>query len=45
MLQKFQNLKELNEHTVALFIQIANESISAKNRFSVALTGGSSPKD
>ncbi|WP_194778393.1 6-phosphogluconolactonase [Pararhodonellum marinum] len=43
MLEKFQNLEALNERTAKLFIQIANEAISEKGRFTVALTGGSSP--
>lgn len=44
MLEKFQNLKELNEHAADRIIQLANESIDANGRFTVALTGGSSPK-
>lgn len=43
MIKKFKNLEILNEHTADLFIQIANKSISERGRFTVALTGGSSP--
>lgn len=45
MLKIFKNLKDLNKHTADLFIRIANESISEKGSFTVALTGGSSPND
>lgn len=45
MLEKFNTLSELNEHVADRFMQLANESIAEKNRFTIALTGGSSPKE
>jgi 6-phosphogluconolactonase len=44
MFEKFQNQEALNLRAAALFIQIANKSIKEKGRFTVALTGGSSPQ-
>jgi len=44
MIKKFESLEKLNEHTADLFVRIANKAISEKGRFTVALTGGSSPK-
>lgn len=43
MVKKFNDLKQLNEEAVQLFIQTAREAIENKGRFTVALTGGSSP--
>ncbi|MFD2035404.1 6-phosphogluconolactonase [Belliella marina] len=45
MLEKFNTIIELNEHVAELFMQLANKSIAEKNRFTIALTGGSSPKE
>jgi 6-phosphogluconolactonase len=44
MFEKFHNPESLNLRAAALFIQIANKSIKEKGRFTVALTGGSSPQ-
>ncbi len=43
MVKKYNDLKQLNEEAVQLFIQTAREAIENKGRFTVALTGGSSP--
>jgi len=44
MLQVFEDLTDLNTAAANLFIQAANEAIAERGRFTVALTGGSSPK-
>jgi len=43
-LQVFPNEDALAAHAADLFAQAAREAISARGRFTVALTGGSSPK-
>lgn len=43
MLKKFSDLARLNEEAAQLFIQTAKEAIERNGRFTVALTGGSSP--
>lgn len=43
MIKTFKNLEELSLAGAELFVQIANDSIKKRGRFSVALTGGSSP--
>ncbi len=43
MVRKFNDLAQLNEAAAQLFIQTASEAIRENGRFSVALTGGSSP--
>jgi 6-phosphogluconolactonase len=40
----FNNENEVLDALAAHFVQIANEAISAKGKFSVALSGGNSPK-
>jgi len=40
----FNNEDEVLDALAAHFVQLANESISSKGKFSVALSGGSSPK-
>lgn len=43
MLKKFSDLALLNEEAAQLFVQTAKEAIEKNGRFTVALTGGSSP--
>ncbi len=43
MVKKFNDLEQLNEEAAQLFIQAAREAIEKNGRFTVALTGGSSP--
>lgn len=43
MLKRFSGLGRLNEEAAQLFIQTAKEAIEKNGRFTVALTGGSSP--
>ncbi|WP_262248752.1 6-phosphogluconolactonase [Parapedobacter soli] len=43
MLKKFNALAQLNEEAAQLFVQTAQEAIEKNGRFTVALTGGSSP--
>ncbi|WP_134087913.1 6-phosphogluconolactonase [Olivibacter sp. XZL3] len=43
MINVFNNINTLSESAAALFVQTAQRSIEAKGRFTVALTGGSSP--
>src|SRR3546814_4223865 len=43
MVRKFNDLEQLNEEAAQLFIQSASEAIEKNGRFTVALTGGSSP--
>lgn len=43
MIKKFNDLEQLNEEAAQLFIQAARETIEKSGRFTVALTGGSSP--
>lgn len=43
MVKKFNDLGQLNEEAAQLFIQTAREAIEKNGRFTVALTGGSSP--
>lgn len=43
MIQIFENTDYLAEAAATLFVRISQEAIDAKGRFSVALTGGSSP--
>ena len=43
MVKKFNDLGQLNEEAAQLFIQVAKEAIEKNGRFTVALTGGSSP--
>src|SRR5690242_4985839 len=39
-----QNQEEIFHRSADLFVQLAQESIAANGRFSVALSGGSTPK-
>jgi len=43
MIKKFNDLGQLNEAAAQLFINAAREAIEKNGRFTVALTGGSSP--
>ncbi|MBL1408506.1 6-phosphogluconolactonase [Sphingobacterium faecale] len=43
MIQIFENTQQLTEAAAALFIDTAKEAIAKNNKFTVALTGGSSP--
>jgi|SRR5690606_32388464 len=43
MIKKFTDLADLNEAAANLFIETAREAIEKNDRFTVALTGGSSP--
>lgn len=43
MVQVFENLAKLSQAAADLFIQTARQSIAENGRFTVALTGGSSP--
>lgn len=43
MVKKFTDLGQLNEEAAQLFINTAREAIAENGRFTVALTGGSSP--
>ncbi|MGV3763635.1 6-phosphogluconolactonase [Parapedobacter sp.] len=43
MVKKFNDLAQLNEAAAKLFIEVASEAIEKNGRFTVALTGGSSP--
>ena len=45
MVKKFENLQQLNEQAAKLFVEAAQAAIAAHGRFTVALTGGSSPAD
>jgi len=42
-INKFENLDEFNHAAAELFVQAAREAINKNSRFTVALTGGSSP--
>ena len=44
MIKIFPNIEELNEFAARKFAEIAADSIKARGRFSVALSGGSTPK-
>jgi 6-phosphogluconolactonase len=44
MIRIFQNEDEVSSAAADVFVQAANEAIAAKGSFTVALTGGSSPK-
>lgn len=44
MIKIFPNLEELNEFAAGKFAEIAADSIRERGRFSVALSGGSTPK-
>ena len=44
MIQVFKNTQELSQTAADLFVQTAQEAVEINGRFSVALTGGSSPK-
>ncbi|MCM5664182.1 6-phosphogluconolactonase [Galbibacter mesophilus] len=43
MIEVFENTENLNKQTAAIFIEKAQEAIKANGKFTVALTGGSSP--
>ncbi|MEC3881855.1 6-phosphogluconolactonase [Parapedobacter sp. 10938] len=43
MIKKFNDLGQLNEAAAQLFLEVASEAIDKNGRFTVALTGGSSP--
>lgn len=43
MVKKFNDLGQLNEEAAQLFVATAKEAIEKNGRFTVALTGGSSP--
>jgi 6-phosphogluconolactonase len=43
MIRKFNELKQLDNEVAQLFIQVAQDAIAERGRFTVALTGGSSP--
>jgi 6-phosphogluconolactonase len=43
IVNKFENLDEINHAAAELFVQAARKAISENGRFTVALTGGSSP--
>ncbi len=43
MIQIFKDTQELSKAAADLFVQAANEAVQEKGRFTVALTGGSSP--
>lgn len=43
MIKKFDDLQQLNTAAAQLFVQIAQAAISERGRFTVALTGGTSP--
>ncbi|PSR54584.1 6-phosphogluconolactonase [Adhaeribacter arboris] len=44
MIRVFTNLEELSQAAAEIFRQTALEAVKAKNKFTVALTGGSSPE-
>ena len=44
MIKIFPNIEELNEFAARKFAEIAADSIKVRGRFSVALSGGSTPK-
>ena len=44
MIQIFPNLTELNNFAAEKFIEIGNSAIKERNKFTVALAGGSTPK-
>jgi len=44
MIKVFQSLEKLNLFAAEKFVEIANEAIGKRNRFTVALAGGSTPK-
>ncbi len=44
MIKVFQNIEELNNYAAEKFVEIANDAIELRNRFAVALAGGSTPK-
>lgn len=43
MIRKFEDLQQLNTEAARLFVQAAQAAIAKHGRFTVALTGGSSP--
>jgi 6-phosphogluconolactonase len=43
MVQVFDNIQALSQKAALLFVEAAQEAIRARGRFTVALTGGSSP--
>lgn len=43
MVRKFNNLEQLNHEAAQLFVQAAQAAIAERGRFTVALTGGTSP--
>ncbi|WP_353125545.1 6-phosphogluconolactonase [Parapedobacter pyrenivorans] len=43
MIRKFDDLKQLDSEVAQLFVKVAQEAIAKTGRFTVALTGGSSP--
>ncbi|KAA5542345.1 6-phosphogluconolactonase [Adhaeribacter rhizoryzae] len=43
MIQIFKDTQQLSQAAADLFVQAANEAVQEKGRFTVALTGGSSP--
>lgn len=44
MIKIFPNFEELNLFAAEKFVEIANKAVEEKNRFTVALAGGSTPK-
>ena len=44
MIRVFSNITELSEAAAEIFVQTAQEAVKNNGRFSVALTGGSSPE-
>lgn len=44
MIKIFPTVEELNEYAADKFVEIANDSITNRGKFSVALSGGSTPK-
>lgn len=44
MIKAFQNLAELNAFAAENFVEIANEAIEDRGKFTVALAGGSTPR-
>jgi len=45
MVKKFETLQQLNEEAAQLFVNAAQAAIATRGRFTVALTGGSSPAE
>ncbi|MFZ4862775.1 6-phosphogluconolactonase [Sphingobacterium sp. Mn56C] len=45
MIQVYKDKHEISEAVASLFLQQAQQAIAANNKFTVALTGGSSPVD